>query len=156
MALQRRLDARQAAAGRLAGDARVDDDIIWALALEALAKQRHPAARLADAVSRRQAVPIDQNGSPSGLGAACENYAQQERSDGEGHRQGGEERRERSRHSAGHRPGNHARSEEHTSELQSPCNLVCRLLLEKKKTKHPTTALDLLSPPDLTRARLGH
>src|SRR2546426_9354109 len=31
------------------------------------------------------------------------------------------------------------RSEEHTSELQSPCNLVCRLLLEKKKkntTKH--------------------
>src|SRR2546426_2855879 len=28
------------------------------------------------------------------------------------------------------RPG---RSEEHTSELQSPCNLVCRLLLEKKK-----------------------
>src|SRR2546426_3833832 len=29
-------------------------------------------------------------------------------------------------------PGN-GRSEEHTSELQSPCNLVCRLLLEKKK-----------------------
>src|SRR5256885_2410670 len=28
----------------------------------------------------------------------------------------------------------HERSEEHTSELQSPCNLVCRLLLEKKKT----------------------
>src|SRR3989454_4311106 len=28
------------------------------------------------------------------------------------------------------------RSEEHTSELQSPCNLVCRLLLEKKKTPH--------------------
>src|SRR5205807_4231145 len=30
--------------------------------------------------------------------------------------------------------GQHSRSEEHTSELQSPCNLVCRLLLEKKKT----------------------
>src|SRR5256885_10199277 len=30
------------------------------------------------------------------------------------------------------------RSEEHTSELQSPCNLVCRLLLEKKK-KHTIT-----------------
>src|SRR5256885_8070367 len=30
--------------------------------------------------------------------------------------------------------GGSARSEEHTSELQSPCNLVCRLLLEKKKT----------------------
>src|SRR5256885_3983447 len=27
------------------------------------------------------------------------------------------------------------RSEEHTSELQSPCNLVCRLLLEKKQTE---------------------
>src|SRR2546426_1811460 len=31
------------------------------------------------------------------------------------------------------------RSEEHTSELQSPCNLVCRLLLEKKKKKKETT-----------------
>src|SRR2546426_2194311 len=31
--------------------------------------------------------------------------------------------------------GGTARSEEHTSELQSPCNLVCRLLLEKKKKK---------------------
>src|SRR5437763_3513065 len=30
---------------------------------------------------------------------------------------------------------NHARSEEHTSELQSPMYLVCRLLLEKKKNK---------------------
>src|SRR5256885_5109185 len=29
------------------------------------------------------------------------------------------------------------RSEEHTSELQSPCNLVCRLLLEKKKERLP-------------------
>src|SRR5256885_7313583 len=29
------------------------------------------------------------------------------------------------------------RSEEHTSELQSPCNLVCRLLLEKKKNNLP-------------------
>src|SRR3989454_3278508 len=32
-----------------------------------------------------------------------------------------------------------ARSEEHTSELQSPCNLVCRLLLEKKKKKNCMT-----------------
>src|SRR5256885_13161819 len=31
--------------------------------------------------------------------------------------------------------GRQRRSEEHTSELQSPCNLVCRLLLEKKNTK---------------------
>src|SRR5256885_7413602 len=37
------------------------------------------------------------------------------------------------------------RSEEHTSELQSPCNLVCRLLLEKKKTSSfpCTTASEL-------------
>src|SRR5256885_12490843 len=34
------------------------------------------------------------------------------------------------------------RSEEHTSELQSPCNLVCRLLLEKKQT---TCAVELTS-----------
>src|SRR2546426_5814921 len=31
------------------------------------------------------------------------------------------------------------RSEEHTSELQSPCNLVCRLLLEKKKNQNVTS-----------------
>src|SRR2546426_12740308 len=34
---------------------------------------------------------------------------------------------------------NSRRSEEHTSELQSPCNLVCRLLLEKKKKKKVKT-----------------
>src|SRR2546426_6375046 len=34
-----------------------------------------------------------------------------------------------------HRLRAQLRSEEHTSELQSPCNLVCRLLLEKKKKK---------------------
>src|SRR5256885_6777771 len=32
------------------------------------------------------------------------------------------------------------RSEEHTSELQSPCNLVCRLLLEKKKKQYQQAA----------------
>src|SRR2546426_9213597 len=36
------------------------------------------------------------------------------------------------------------RSEEHTSELQSPCNLVCRLLLEKKKNIHLLAAQDQL------------
>src|SRR5256885_12514445 len=34
------------------------------------------------------------------------------------------------------------RSEEHTSELQSPCNLVCRLLLEKKKTSCASASSD--------------
>src|SRR5256885_6950027 len=37
------------------------------------------------------------------------------------------------------------RSEEHTSELQSPCNLVCRLLLEKKKNSHYHAATPLTS-----------
>src|SRR5690348_17667905 len=41
----------------------------------------------------------------------------------------------RSDASASHRHGNR-RSEEHTSELQSPVHLVCRLLLEKKKTRN--------------------
>src|SRR2546426_8433861 len=37
------------------------------------------------------------------------------------------------------------RSEEHTSELQSPCNLVCRLLLEKKKNKETTIIISIYS-----------
>src|SRR2546426_5580965 len=40
----------------------------------------------------------------------------------------------------------HERSEEHTSELQSPCNLVCRLLLEKKKKKQTKVHTDVLHP----------
>src|SRR3989454_8876409 len=44
------------------------------------------------------------------------------------------------------------RSEEHTSELQSPCNLVCRLLLEKKKKKYTTHIQGVaLIVPDTTR-----
>src|SRR2546426_2896402 len=40
----------------------------------------------------------------------------------------------------------HHRSEEHTSELQSPCNLVCRLLLEKKKNNRtPSTTLSRIT-----------
>src|SRR3989454_4459969 len=39
------------------------------------------------------------------------------------------------------------RSEEHTSELQSPCNLVCRLLLEKKKKKLVRTEGPVLCHP---------
>src|SRR5256885_4858352 len=42
------------------------------------------------------------------------------------------------------------RSEEHTSELQSPCNLVCRLLLEKKKK----TSSALVDSHDVSTARL--
>src|SRR2546426_8815102 len=43
------------------------------------------------------------------------------------------------------------RSEEHTSELQSPCNLVCRLLLEKKKKKKIETIRDDLNYRDMSR-----
>src|SRR2546426_7244811 len=47
-----------------------------------------------------------------------------------------------------HRPdaGGRARSEEHTSELQSPCNLVCRLLLEKKKKRRSVCHAVLSAP----------
>src|SRR5256885_12239639 len=37
----------------------------------------------------------------------------------------------------------YVRSEEHTSELQSPCNLVCRLLLEKKQNVPITPSTDI-------------
>src|SRR5258708_20718256 len=43
------------------------------------------------------------------------------------------------------------RSEEHTSELQSPDHLVCRLLLEKKKKKRPTTSPLVLSHAQASR-----
>src|SRR5256885_4285442 len=51
------------------------------------------------------------------------------------------------------------RSEEHTSELQSPCNLVCRLLLEKKKKLQTTHGFDEAAEPPIrqpSRARAGH
>src|SRR5256885_11410741 len=66
-----------------------------------------------------------------------------QRSPGRPHRQAGGWPRESDLDSRGGHPArrvsalllrpDRGRSEEHTSELQSPCNLVCRLLLEKKK-----------------------
>src|ERR1022692_2648649 len=59
-----------------------------------------------------------------------------------------------------HRAGRY-RSEEHTSELQSPCNLVCRLLLEKKKQTKAELACglaprgELESPRELAPCHLG-
>src|SRR5256885_4565275 len=52
------------------------------------------------------------------------------------------------RHYAAAELQEHERSEEHTSELQSPCNLVCRLLLEKKKktTMHDSPNRDGNNP----------
>src|SRR5205807_7250838 len=44
------------------------------------------------------------------------------------------------------RPRRHARSEEHTSELQSPCNLVCRLLLEKKNNGSVPAVVEPVQP----------
>src|SRR6266487_5922981 len=49
--------------------------------------------------------------------------------------------------------GHHARSEEHTSELQSPVHLVCRLLLEKKKKQTQHSGLPTISNTNTTR---GH
>src|SRR5688500_19661058 len=43
-----------------------------------------------------------------------------------------------------------SRSEEHTSELQSPCNLVCRLLLEKKKKKLSYQGSELVYNDEIT------
>src|SRR5205807_763228 len=56
-------------------------------------------------------------------------------------------------------PTTFSRSEEHTSELQSPCNLVCRLLLEPHRPPLPphslptrrSSDLEALSDPDSTR-----
>src|SRR5256885_9677015 len=49
------------------------------------------------------------------------------------------------------------RSEEHTSELQSPCNLVCRLLLEKKKkTKYTRQSYIRNSHSDSNRSITTH
>src|SRR2546426_3190981 len=48
--------------------------------------------------------------------------------------------------------GNYSlRSEEHTSELQSPCNLVCRLLLEKKNKPTKSSGPHALGPTLLIR-----
>src|SRR5256885_12197726 len=49
-------------------------------------------------------------------------------------------RRERDRNRDAGARACEVRSEEHTSELQSPCNLVCRLLLEKKKKKKDSSS----------------
>src|SRR5256885_7165906 len=45
------------------------------------------------------------------------------------------------------------RSEEHTSELQSPCNLVCRLLLEKKKNNNDMTTRTITTTIPAYRTR---
>src|SRR2546430_12130573 len=60
------------------------------------------------------------------------------------------------RRAKGARVSLHPRSEEHTSELQSQSNLVCRLLLEKKKKKHTTFAVPALSSTYSTREQTGH
>src|SRR5205807_5814036 len=65
-------------------------------------------------------------------------YAAIERADRAGDSAGRDLQARRPDHDPGahcsRKEGRVSRSEEHTSELQSPCNLVCRLLLEKKKT----------------------
>src|SRR5256885_7445595 len=49
------------------------------------------------------------------------------------------------------------RSEEHTSELQSPCNLVCRLLLEKKKNRRSSSTtphINRVTTPNCVHSRI--
>src|SRR5256885_13247547 len=48
-----------------------------------------------------------------------------------------------------------ARSEEHTSELQSPCNLVCRLLLEKKKITLDLHPILIMTLPHTARLEIS-
>src|SRR2546430_10130464 len=55
-----------------------------------------------------------------------------------------------------HRPEHGARSEEHTSELQSQSNLVCRLLLEKKKIPTSTWRPYSISPYSRTKTHTFH
>src|SRR2546426_6748122 len=58
------------------------------------------------------------------------------------------QRRDRARQ-PGHLRDRGGRSEEHTSELQSPCNLVCRLLLEKKKILTCSRTMDHMTPDSI-------
>src|SRR2546426_2490803 len=71
-------------------------------------------------------------------------------------RDGGSGNSPHARHPARHlgRERAHHRSEEHTSELQSPCNLVCRLLLEKKKKTSLTDSY--VRPLKQTQAKTSH
>src|SRR5256885_11091801 len=57
-------------------------------------------------------------------------------------------------HRAARRQPPDSRSEEHTSELQSPCNLVCRLLLEKKKIIHAARTTAELIPRRVSQHRI--
>src|SRR2546426_6612728 len=63
------------------------------------------------------------------------------------HRTGVERVPEAEKHRDRHERPKPPRSEEHTSELQSPCNLVCRLLLEKKKIAKSHVSAALTCPP---------
>src|SRR5256885_3229878 len=61
-----------------------------------------------------------------------------------------------SKKTRGRSSGRPSRSEEHTSELQSPCNLVCRLLLEKKNTQRNREDSLLLRSPGACSSGVGH
>src|SRR3989475_7590223 len=82
-----------------------------------LFRSRHGAHRLAGVDTGAQ---VDEPGAP----------ARGREREGEPHARQGP--------GAEHPQSQSARSEEHTSELQSQSNLVCRLLLEKKKRRHST------------------
>src|SRR5256885_4627674 len=92
----------------------------------------HEVARHPDSV-RRDAIDVREDSLEGGeirvdVGEDRETHPATERSRAISGSQYGA----RTRRQSGHRDEANQRSEEHTSELQSPCNLVCRLLLEKK------------------------
>src|SRR5205085_9057483 len=90
-----------------------------------------------------QAAPANEQTAPRALEFRCLSRISPGRPLARG--QGGPARQVRRRWRATFSP-NLARSEEHTSELQSQSNLVCRLLLEKKKKNRTIATIDMLDP----------
>src|SRR5205807_9336309 len=93
-------------------------------------------------LSLHDALPISQP--PSHPGADAVEPARGVRRAADGPRPPPPRRPTDSRRRRGRR--RRGRSEEHTSELQSPCNLVCRLLLEKKKKKNKSNSTTQQQP----------
>src|SRR5207248_11027505 len=97
-----------------------------------------PASTDIYTLSLHDALPISTTfcGAPLGRHRGHSRQDDHDRAD----RLGADVRRSRSDDVRGRHRAKFRRSEEHTSELQSPYDLVCRLLLEKKKIRQQTTA----------------
>src|SRR2546426_4275410 len=104
--------------------------------MQSIARHADPDARLevVDQLELRLGGRVGARAAPDGADPQVDRRARIEMRD-RVNAQGKRDVRAVVRRRADQRPGalEDQRSEEHTSELQSPCNLVCRLLLEKKK-----------------------